>query len=265
LSCMITVREVTEENLEDTFRVCSRNRLDDPRQRKGIDIKRHWLRRMLMDHGPVSMIAYLEREPAAYVMYYPEEALPYEPRPRKGVLRVECIYNSAPEARGKGVGKALLSNLIKEAERGLTCMRGECRFMVAEAFNTGEGVRMEDFYLSNGFKRGEGELYYLIRGEYEAKARTSYDPKEEDRGRAIVFYNRNCEYSYPFALRSEEALAEAAPDLPVVFVDMWEKPMEAARRGVSHLLVNAKPIKSFIGDKEAFRAEVLEALKPLGA
>jgi GNAT superfamily N-acetyltransferase len=262
---LITVREVTEENLEDTFRVCSRNKLDDPRQRRGIAIKWQWLKRMLRDHGPVSMIAYLEGEPAAYVMFYPEEALPYEPHPRKGVLRVECIYNSSPEARGKGVGKALLSHLITEATKGLTCMEEECRFMVAEAFNTGEGVGMEGFYLSSGFKRGEGELYYLIHGEYEPKTRVSYEPMEEDRDRAIVFYNRNCEYSYVFALRIEEALGEAAPDLTVTFVDMWERPMDAARRGVSYLLVNAKPIKSFIGDMEAFRAEVQEALKPQGA
>ena len=152
---MITVREVTEENLEDTFRVCSRNKLDDPRQRKGIAIKRQWLKRMLRDHGSVSMIAYLEGEPAAYVMYYPEEALPYEPHPRKGVLRVECIYNSSPEARGKGVGKALLNHLITEATKGLACMEGECRFLAAEAFNTEEVIGMEDFYLSGGFTRGD--------------------------------------------------------------------------------------------------------------
>lgn len=248
--------------MEDTFRVCSRNKLDDPRQRKGIAIKQQWLKTMLRDHGPVSMIAYLDGEPAAYVMYYPEEALPYEPHPRKGVLRVECIYNSSPEARGKGVGKALLSHLIAEAAKGLVCMEGECRFMVAEAFNTGEGVGMEDFYISNSFKRGEGELYFPIHGEYEAKTRVSYEPREEDKGRAIVFYNRNCEYSYLFALRIEEALGEAAPDLPLTFVDMWERPMDAARRGVSYLLVNAKPIKSSISDKEAFRAEVQDALKP---
>lgn len=256
---------MTEENLEDTFRVCSRNKLEDPKQRKGMAIKGQWLRRMLKEHGPVSMIAYLEGEPAAYVMYYPEEALPYDPHPRRGVLRVECIYNSAPEARGKGVGKALLNRLIAEAGKGLSCMEGECRFMAAEAFNTGEGVSMGDFYLSNGFRRGEGELYYLIHGEYEAKIRESYEPREEDRGKAIVFYNRNCEYSYPFALRMEEALAEAVPDLPVVFVDMWESPGEAARSGASYLLVNARPIRSFIGDKEAFKAEVQRALEPRGA
>ena len=259
---MITVREVTLENLEDVFKVCSRNRLDSPTQMKGIAIKRDWMKRMIRRYGPVSMVAYLDGEPAAQVMYYPEEALPYEPNPRRGVLRVECIYNSSPETRGRGVGKALLERLTAEAYKGLRCMGGECRFMVAEAFNTGEGVSMEDFYASNGFMRGDGELYLPVHGGYEPRERVSYTPAEEDRGRAIVFYNRNCEYSYPFALRIEEALGEVAPSLPVTFIDMWGEPGEAARRGVRYLVVNAKQINSHIGNLDAFKAEVAEALKP---
>jgi GNAT superfamily N-acetyltransferase len=259
---LISVKEVTLDNLEDVFKVCSRNKLDSPTQMKGMAIKRDWMKRMIRRYGPVSMVAYYGGEPAAQAMYYPEEALPYEPNPRKGVLRVECIYNSSPETRGRGVSKALFEHLTAEAYRGLRCMGGECRFMVAEAFNTGEGVSMEDFYLSNGFRRGDGELYRPVHGDYEPKERMNYTAAEEDRGRAIVFYNRNCEYSYPFALRIEEALSEVASDLPVTFIDMWDQPGEAARRGVRYLVVNAKPINSHIGNRDAFKAEVAEALKP---
>ena len=259
---MITVREVTLDNLEDVFKVCSRDRLGSPTQMKGIAIKRNWMKHMIRRYGPVSMVAYYGGEPAAQAMYYPEETLPYELHPRRGVLRVECIYNSSPETRGRGVGKALLERLVAEAHRGLGCMGGECRFIVAEAFNTGEGVSMEDFYLSNGFMRGDGELYLPVHGDYEPKERVSYTPAEEDRGRAIVFYNRNCEYSYPFALRIEEVLSDVAPDLPVTFIDVWDEPGEAARRGVKYLVVNARPINSHIGNRDAFKAEVAEALKP---
>ena len=257
---MIPVREVTEENLEDIFRVCSRGRLGDPKQMRGIGIRRAWMTEMLRGVGPVAMVAYLDGEPAAQAMYYPEAALPYEPHPRIGVLRLECLYNSAPEARGMGVGKALLGYLVEEARRGLRCMQEPCRFIAAEAFNTGEGLGMRDFYLANGFKEGQGELYMPVHGRYEPKRRVQYEPEAGDRGRALVFFNRNCEYSYLFALRISEALGEAAPDLPVTFVDLWATPEEGARRGVSYLLVNAVPIKAFVKENEAFRAEVQRAL-----
>ena len=91
--------------------------------------------------------------------------------------------------------------------------------------------------------------------------KVSYEPAEEDLGKAIVFYNRNCEYSYPFAQRIEETLREIAPDLPVTLVDMWERPEYVARRNMGNPLVNAVPIRAFIGDREAFMAEVRRALK----
>src|SRR4030042_61737 len=71
LGDMITVREVTEENLDDVFRVCSRGKLGDPTRMKGIGIKRAWMMGMMRDVGPVSMVAYMDGEPAAQAMYYP--------------------------------------------------------------------------------------------------------------------------------------------------------------------------------------------------
>jgi hypothetical protein len=48
----------------------------------------------------------------------------------------------------------------------------------------------------------------------------------------------------------------------VTFIDVWDEPEEAARRGVGYLVVNAKPINTHIGNRDAFKAEVAEALKP---
>ncbi|MFP3950821.1 MAG: hypothetical protein ACLFVP_01555 [Candidatus Bathyarchaeia archaeon] len=158
---MIVVKDVTLENIDDVFRVCSKSKINDPVQEKGIALKREWMEKMIEEYGAVSKLAYFRGSPSAQILFYPEDALPYLAYPRESVLRIECIYNSNTEARGKGVATSLLDSLLEEARKGLLeCMRGAVpRFIVADAFETGEGISMEDFYLAKDFRKGSEELY----------------------------------------------------------------------------------------------------------
>ena len=259
---MMRIDDLTEENLDDVFRVCSYNRLDDPLQMEGIELKRKWLREIIEEHATCTKIAYLDEKPVAQVLYYPERIAPFLAHPREGVVVLHCCYNPFKEAQGKGVGSALLQSLIRECREGLPILGGApCTFLVAQPFTTGVGVPLGEFYEKNGFKRGEGEMYLEITGEYQPKRFTGYYPLPEDLGRAVMFYDSMCEWGYPFAVRVKEFLRGIEPNLVVKLIDKWREPEEYIRRGGKQLLINAKPIESFWTEKEAFRREVEGALR----
>lgn len=89
----IEVRDVEEGNLYDVFRVCSHGRLDDPTQRKGMELKGEWLLEMLDRYGPTTKITYLDGRPAAQILFHPEDSIPYIEDPRRGIVVLNCLYN----------------------------------------------------------------------------------------------------------------------------------------------------------------------------
>lgn len=257
----VRVADLDEENLDDVFRVCSYNRLDDPLQRKGIELKRRWLLGMLAEHGPFTKIAYLGDKPVAQILFYPEEVVPFIQNPRREVVILHCAYNPFPEARGKGAGTALLRSLVEDCRRGLPCLGGRpCRFMAAKPFNTGVGMPLDKFYAANGFKQAQQEMFLEISTSYKPREMSEYHPLREDKGRAVMLYSPMCEWSYPFAVRVREFLKEIEPSLPVELIDIWRRPEESIKRANQWLVVNATPIKSFWTQREAFRREVEQAL-----
>jgi len=259
---MIDVRDLTKENLEDVFKVCSHGRMDDPVQMRGIELKRRWLLETLESRGPCTKIAYLDERPVGQILCIPEEAVPYMRNPREGVVAIRCVYNPFPETQRKGVGNALLKAVIDECRDGPVFLRGDsCAFLVAQEFTTSEGIPLRDFYEKNGFNMGQNEMYLEIDGGYIPSDKTEYSPLPEDRGRALMFFDPVCEWGIGFAMRVEEFLHGVDPDLSVQLLNTWENPEEYASRGFEQLVVNAVPIKSFWTDKDAMKKEVEEALR----
>jgi len=259
---VIIVKDVGEGNIEDVFRVCSHSRLDDPLQRKGMEMKRAWLLRMLEEHGPCTKIAYLDGRPVAQILFYPEEAVPFIPDPRQGAVVLNCAYNPFPEAWGKGAASSLVKDLAEEARTGLKCLRGApCSFIAAKPFETGEGFSMTEFYRRCGFSRADSEMYMEISGEYRPRGETAYEPLDEDRGKAIMFYDPICEWGYGFAVRVRDLIHSVEPGYPFEMIDPWERPEESARRGNQQLIVNGHVMQSFWTDREGFRKEAEEAIR----
>ena len=260
----IKIENLEKGNIEDLLYVCSCKRLNDPIHRKGMDLKRSWLHRMLDKYGSVAKIAYYDDKPVAQTLYYPETADPTKTAGREDVLTFMCVYNPAPEVQKLGIGTKLLQRVIEDAKLGKTCLGNRrCRFIVAKAFNTGELLSLSEFFKRNGFLQApeEGVLYLPIEGEYvSALPVGEYEPLQEDLGRAVVFYSPVCQFSHQFATKTAELIKEVAPAISIELIDPWERPEESIKRKNCDPIVNARHIKTFFMDTERFKEEVKRAI-----
>ena len=258
----VSVRDVTEENLDDAFRVCSSGRLGDALQMQGIQLRRRWIMMMFAATGPCVKVAYLDDRPIAQILFYPEISVPYQTQPRAGVVLLRCVYNPFKEAQGKGASTALIKNLIEECKFGPRCLRGrDCSFIASEAFNTGEGTPMERLYEANGFKKMDGEMVYEIAGTYTPPREISYHRSEGHKGKAFIVFNPTCEYSYPTALRVRDLIVCLYPSMSVALVNQWDEPLKSIRLANHELTVNGFQIYGSLHQREKLINEIRKAVE----
>ena len=272
---MLRVEDVSEENLDDVFKICSSNRIfapmDDPILEKAREFKRQWLLDMLEQYGPCTKIAYLDGKPVAQILFYPEETVPYLHNPRKDVINLKCIFNPFPEAQGKGAGATLMKALTDECHTGLNCLGGKpCRFVVTRTFPHEGDLPLADFYKKYGFKQGHQEMFLEIKEKYVPMKIPELSPIPEDRGRTILLYNVNCEWGYYYAMMARELIQSKHPHHHIEVFNSWKEPEEYKKRGggwmliAAAILVNAQvPENPFIFwlDRDAFLRNVEEAMR----
>ncbi|RLG42196.1 MAG: hypothetical protein DRO05_01950, partial [Thermoproteota archaeon] len=203
--------DLNEDNIDDLIYVCSHKWLSDPKHRKGIELKKKWLLKMIKEVGVCAKIAYLDDKPVGQVMFWPERSDPSDPYAREGVLCLQCIFVPFREAQRKGIATALLNSLIEDCkERPEKLGLSGCKFIVTQAFDTGLYLSQADFFRRRGFKNcpdgGPSDLYLLISGEYEPKPEVKYEPLEEDAKRAVIMYGSACQFGYVFAMRAYELI-----------------------------------------------------------
>jgi hypothetical protein len=255
---LIKIEDINDSNFNDVFQVCSIKSTNDQFIQKGTGLKRAWIKQNLEKYGPFTKIAYLDLEPVAQIMFYPEIAVPYIKDPRSRVIEIICAYRVKEEAQGAGT--LLLKNLINEAKTGIKCLHGQtCEFLVAAPFNTGEGTSLRQYYLDNGFQESDDELYLELNGKYYPRPRETYENPIEDNGKAYVFYDMNCEYSWRFASNIDKIIQEIDDSLEIKKINRWTHPLESIKRGNSLVSVNGRVIKSYWQSPE-FKEEVREAL-----
>ena len=254
---MIEVKDITPDSMDDVFSVCSPSTESEPWIEKGRSLKREWLMKRLKEHGPLTKIAYHDGAPVAQIMFYPEEMIPYKSNPRKNVVEIACIYN---QTKRKGAGSALLESLIKDGTEGLKCLNGEkSSFLVSNPFDTSEELSLGDFYRHKGFEDGDGEMYLELAGKYEPPVKNRMKFSSDDYGKAILFYDVNCEFSVYFAHQIKSIIETVSESYPLEIYNTWEHPELFREKGLNNVVVNGVPITSF-WRSDSFRDEVKTAI-----
>ncbi len=261
----IRVVDVDTSNMDDLVFICSLEKLNDPIHMMGVDLKTEWVKDMSQKYGSCAKIAYLDGNPCGQILHYAEELDPLITKPRERAIQVQCIFTSKPEARRRGVAKALLSHFLKDIEQPMACFHNQpCSFVFTNAFDTGEVFSQRRFFEHMGFKRAVNDsdtLYYPIAGTYAPReAMEPRDAVSEDEGRAVLLYSPTCQFSFEFAKKAEATIRAVDPELPIRLVNEWEHPSEAIRRKREKILVNGVPIRSFFSGEDKFKDDIERAL-----
>lgn len=260
----VRISEVTAENVEDLCRVCiPPERIADPAFTKGREEKRKWAQEMLRMWGGCAKLAYVGSTPVGLIQY--------KPVPRERVVYIHCIFVHEKEHWRKGIGKRLLANLIEDMRRPRAWFDGQPALALVTKTFPGE---LPDQYPARQFFKGKGfqqvgedpdYLYYPLEEGFVyppgQEEEACYIPQGEDRGKAVIIYGPSfCPFAYVFLVKAAQVVKEIIPGIPVRWISRSGEPGEVEKRGgFEGCVVNARPIKSFVLDREAFQREVVEA------
>ena len=237
----IEIRDVDRESIDQLIDLCvPPDKKDDSLFVEGVNVKRRWAVKVLEKYGSIAKLAYLNSKPVGLIQY--------QPKVEEKLVEVTCIFVPEEENLRKEIEKSLLNALIEEAKKPKPFFGNDVPFaLVTWAFEDPGRYPQHEFYRKMGFKRVIEDdpllLYYPPKEGYvytpkEAK----FIPQEEDRGKALVFYDPSCRFCIYFSEKIKESIREVAPNIP-------------------YCAVNGKPITASFVDKENFKKEVRKALK----
>ncbi len=257
----IEMEEVDTENVEDLVNLCiPPEKKEDKLFIEGAEVKKRWTDQVIKRYGSCALLAYLNEKPVGMIQFLP--------RPDEKLIEITCIFVPEKENLRKGIGKMLLNALIEEAKESNPYFDNDSAFaLITWAFQVPGRYPQHEFYKKMGFRQvSEDEpslLYYpLKQGYVYAPKSEKYIPQEEDKGKALIFYDPSCPFCIYFSEKIKESLKEVAPNINIRMVNQFEEVEEVKKRGkISFCIVNQKPIASFFLDKGNFQKEVMEALK----
>lgn len=267
----LKILDLVDDLIDDIICVCCRAGYKrNPMFRVCVEVKKIWLHQMLNKYGSVAKIAFVNNKPVAQLLYYPEESIPYL-KPREGVIRVYCVYNPYREFRHRGIAKALLKSLIEDCSRGYVfngLVKPKTLITMEAPFKREEYYSQIEFFRRNGFVKISDEEYaYSIRGELpEPISKPEYSCSYMDKGKAIIFYEPQCEFLPIVAHKIREKIIELAnkydKNIDVSIINNWIKPNDYIMRGFNNVIVNGRSIVSQYGTSE-FEKELETIIKEI--
>jgi GNAT superfamily N-acetyltransferase len=229
-----------------------------------MELKRKWAMEMFQRWGLFAKLAYEASVPVGLIQY--------EPVPEERVISIYCIFVPEKAHWRKGIATHLLSSLIEEAKKPRIWFDNRPALALLTRTFPGEKAGQYParfFFATMGFKQiGDNPdfLYYPLEEGFAYKSdkekEKQYVLQEEDWCKALIIYGPSfCPFSYPFLKMTERTIEEIAPGIPTRWIDRLEEPEAVKKRGYFEgCVVNGKPIKSFVLDREDFEKEVKEAI-----
>ncbi|HVO36731.1 MAG TPA: GNAT family N-acetyltransferase [Candidatus Acidoferrum sp.] len=257
----LEIRDVTLENLDALVGLCvPPESKSDPLFIGGMKSKKKWAKQALERYGSIGKLAYVDSKPAGLIQYQPKQ--------EEKVTEIVCIFVPEQQNMRKGIGKNLLKALIQHANRPQPIFNDNSPLaLVTWAFEVPGRYTQSEFYRKMGFKQANDRdphlLYYPLEKGYVYSPRTkSFTPQEEDRGKALIFYDPSCPFCIYFSEKIKDSIRQVSPDVSVRMINKFEEPKEVEKRGQTpYCAVNGKAITSFFMDKENFQKEVKVALE----
>jgi len=166
----VDIEDITEANLDDIPESCRgcvywefpqefdevrKEKMEAQKKSELEQKKREWFVQTLKEFGTCGKIVYYNGKSVAYAQFAPSARLPnissygFQPvgKLEEGVVFLSCLYIADETLRGKGLGEALLKNIIEDLRR-----RG---FKAVETFaRRGDSNNPSGplgFYIKNGF------------------------------------------------------------------------------------------------------------------
>lgn len=260
----IRVRDVSAATASEVAWFCvPPERRADPTFRIGAGAKEVWIREKLARGEPGAKIAYLGTEPVGIIQY--------EPIPEESAIHILCVFVPDNQHGRQGVGTTLLTSVIDDARQAQPWNGGQPAAVLTTQAFPGHGpdqLPAREFFQHRGFHPVSDDPNFLVlplqAGVRYQRRRTllTYLPQAEDAGQALILHGPSfCPWIYPFHVQAMQVLHEIAPRLHIRWVDRAQEPDAARKRGgYEGIVVNRRPIRSFVLDREEFTREVREAL-----
>jgi N-acetylglutamate synthase-like GNAT family acetyltransferase len=260
----LEIRDVNLENIDDLINLCiPPDKKDDPLYVEGIKAKKKWATQVIEKYGSIAKLAYSNSKPVGLIQY--------QPNPEERLVKISCIFVPEEENLRKGIGNSLLKALIEDLKQPKPAFNNDIPLaVVTRAFQVPGRDPQNEFYQRMKFTRVKEDdpflFYYPLKKGYVYQPKEKkFIPQEEDRGKALVFYDPSCPFSIVFSEKIKESIEQVAPNIPIKMINKFEEPEEVEERGeVPSCAVNRKPIKTFFMDRENFQKEVKVALRHSG-
>lgn len=255
------IKDVIKENLDSFIKLCiPSDKIKDRLFIKGIKKKKIWAEKILKKYGNFAKVAYKDDKPVGFIQYILKE--------EEKIVEIRCIFIPEKENLRKGIGKKLLFSLIDDVITKNSISSGMLfNALINYPIDIPNWFKESEFFKKYGFKEilldGLSCLYYPLKENYIYKPKEeAYIPLDEDKGKALIFYDPACPFSIYFSESIEKIIKNINASIKIRHINLFEESIEISKRGKFYnVIVNKIPIKSFFLDKENFEKEVKEALK----